>query len=71
MSTRHRTPTPPVLSAKQAQQLAVLSLDQYKRLEAELSPPVVSQQTTELMAGQLIGIQLVLKKLRDGFVIGT
>lgn len=46
-----------------------LDPDAYARLERELTPPVVTNQTTDLMAGYQLGVQEVLKKLRSGYVI--
>ena len=46
-----------------------LSPDVYKQLEDGLPSPVVSQTTTEIQAGFNLGIQFVLKKLRDGYTI--
>lgn len=46
-----------------------LEQDEYQRLEKSLVPPVVTGNTTDLMAGYQLGIQDTLKKLRDGFVI--
>ena len=46
-----------------------LSPDVYKQLERDLPVPLVSQTTTELQAGFNLGIQYVLKKLRDGYTI--
>ncbi|WP_429498852.1 hypothetical protein ACQUFY_05955 [Robbsia andropogonis] len=47
-----------------------LSADQYRELERKLTPPVVTTATTELLAGYQLGVQDVLKHLRDGFVTG-
>ena len=52
---------------------ARLSQDQYKALEKAVggaANPLVTSQTTDLQAGEQIGIQRVLKILRDGFVVG-
>lgn len=51
------------------QVLVRLDPDAYTRLERELTPPVVTNQTTDLMAGYQLGVQEVLKKLRTGYVI--
>jgi hypothetical protein len=40
-------------------------------LEKELPPPVVTNSTSELMAGYQLGVQTVLQRLRNGYVIGT
>ena len=47
-----------------------LTQDQLAVLERKLVPPVVTNQTTELMAGYQLGVQAALKELRDGFTIG-
>lgn len=46
-----------------------LEPDVYAALEANVPPPNVTTTTTELQAGYQLGIQTVLKLLRDGFVI--
>lgn len=45
-----------------------LSPDVYTQLVKTLPVPQVGPNTTELMAGQTIGIELVLRRLRDGIV---
>lgn len=48
-----------------------LSSDAYKQLEQKLlSDVIVTDKTTELQAGYMLGIQKVLKVLRDGFTVG-
>lgn len=48
-----------------------LSPDAYIQLEKQiLSDVVVSDKTTEIQAGYMLGIQKVLKVIRDGFTIG-
>jgi len=47
-----------------------LTPDQYLQLERQLVGPAVSTATTELLAGYQLGVQEVLKKLREGFTIG-
>lgn len=43
----------------------------YTDLEKKIgSPPLVGPSTTELEAGYKLGVQYVLKILRDGFVSG-
>lgn len=42
--------------------------DQYLALERKMVPPIVSGNTTELQAAYALGVQTVLKELRDGFV---
>jgi len=50
----------------------VIRLDpvQYRRLEQQLPPPVVTNTTSDLMAGYQLGVQAVLKALREGYTIG-
>ena len=47
----------------------VLSSEAYKRLETLLPTPAISDNTTPLEVAHKLGIQLVLKYLREGFVI--
>jgi hypothetical protein len=42
---------------------------QYKKLEAELAPPFVDNQTSEAAIAYRLGVQATLKKLREGFVV--
>ncbi|BAG70385.1 hypothetical protein RSB1_gp27 [Ralstonia phage RSB1] len=54
------------------QKLVRLDPDVYKALEKELgnlAKPVVSDKTTDLQAGVLLGVQITLQKLRDGYVV--
>lgn len=48
-----------------------LEKSQLEALERKLIPIGIQSNTTELLAGQMIGEQRVLKMLRDGFTIGT
>lgn len=41
----------------------------YAQLVKQLPPPQVTEATTAHHAGYLLGIQLVLSKLREGYVI--
>ncbi len=50
-------------------EIALLTAKQYEALEKQLTPPVVTNNTTDLLAGYQLGVQDVLKKLRSGFVI--
>lgn len=43
----------------------------YKTLEKEVLGVVVTGATTEIQAGYMLGIQSVLAKLRDGFVVNV
>lgn len=47
----------------------VLHPDQYKQIENRLTKMVVTKETTELQAGVMLGIQMALKALREGFTI--
>jgi len=48
-----------------------LSPEQYQQLERKvLADVVVSDKTTEIQAGYMLGIQKVLRELRVGFTIG-
>jgi hypothetical protein len=53
-------------------ELVVVRLDQsmYRELEQKLTPPVVTSQTTDLQAGYQLGVQSVLKMLREGYTLG-
>lgn len=49
-------------------------LDQqvYEELEKKvMASPIVTKETTELQAGFQLGVQHVLKVLRDGYTINT
>ena len=46
-----------------------LQSDVYKQLEADLPQPIVQSATTEHQVAFNLGIQYVLKKLRDGFTV--
>ena len=46
-----------------------LQPDVYRQLEESLPAPAVTTQTTDLQAVYALGIQAVLKKLREGFVV--
>lgn len=52
-------------------EMARLTQDVYLKFEQQLGQPVVTQATTELQAGYMLGIQHALKLLREGFVVGT
>ena len=43
----------------------------YRDLEKKCTPPRVTEATTSHHAGYMLGIQFVLKHLRDGYVIQT
>jgi hypothetical protein len=47
-----------------------LNTEVYKSLEKQLPPCVVTERTTEHYAGYLLGIQHVLKLLREGYTVG-
>lgn len=47
-----------------------MSVDAYRQLEQHVNSTIhVSDKTTELQAGEMLGVQKVLKVLRDGFVV--
>lgn len=43
--------------------------DVMEALERELPAPYAGPQTSEIMAGYLLGVQAVIKKLRDGYAV--
>jgi len=47
-----------------------LTPEQYRQLEGQLVPPAVTNSTSDLMAGYQLGIQAVLKLLREGYTFG-
>lgn len=57
------TPTPNI------EEVVVLTRAQYEKLENQLPAPVPSSNTTDIQAGYQLGIQHVLKLLRQGFVM--
>lgn len=50
-------------------EVIVLTKVQYEKLEKQLPMPVPNSSTTEIQAGYHMGIQHILKLLREGFVI--
>lgn len=50
-------------------EVVILNKDIYKKLEEQLPAPAPTGTTTDIQAGYLLGVQYVLKKLREGFVI--
>lgn len=48
-----------------------LSLEMYKVIEGKVQNPFVGDKTTEIQAGFQLGIQHMLKILRDDFTIGA
>lgn len=46
-----------------------LSETAYAALEKTVPSPVVDDKTTELQAGFRLGIQFILQKLREGYVV--
>lgn len=48
-----------------------LSPQAYEELEHKLPQMVVQRDTTDLQAGMQLGIQMVLKMLRDGYVVSS
>lgn len=53
------------------QEVIVLNAAQYKALEDKLVGPCVNNNTTDLQAGYMLGVQAVLKLLREGYVAHT
>lgn len=56
---------------QEIQEVIVLTAEQYKRLEGQVTPPSVNSNTTDVQAGFMLGIQHVLKLLREGYVSGA
>lgn len=55
---------------KQSEEVIIrLQSDVYRQLEQSMPTPAVTTQTTELQAGFALGIQYVLKHLREGFTV--
>lgn len=46
-----------------------LSQEVYKELEKSLPGPRVNGETTPLQAGMMLGVEMVMRKLRDGVVV--
>jgi hypothetical protein len=53
-----------------SKQYARLTKEVYEDLEKKLPAPSVQRDTTDLQAGFQLGIQHVLKLLREGYVVG-
>ena len=49
--------------------LMTLSTEQFDKLAKSLPSPYVGKDTTELQAGMMIGVTMVLNKLKEGFVV--
>jgi hypothetical protein len=47
-----------------------LTKEMYEHLEKTLPPPILTDKTTDLSAGYILGVQATLKRLREGFVVG-
>lgn len=58
------------MSNTKPQEVVRLSQEMMAKLEQQLRPPITTSNTTPIEAGEIIGIQRVLKLLRDGWVIG-
>ena len=54
---------------EQTTQYAVLTQAVYNDLASKF-PIMVNRETTDIMAGYNLGVQAVLQKLREGYVIG-
>jgi hypothetical protein len=46
-----------------------LSMEAYQELERQLPSPVITDDTSPQKVGYLLGVQAVLKKLREGFTL--
>lgn len=51
-------------------QIQRLTPEVYAALEKSLPPMAVSNDTSPMQAGMQLGIQMVLRKLREGYVVG-
>lgn len=49
---------------------ARLTREVYEDLERKVGRVIVTQETTALQAGYQLGVQAVLKALREGYVVG-
>lgn len=61
MNKQPPKPVPPTST------LVRLSQAVYEQLEREVTPIIVSHQTSDIQAGYMLGVQSVLKHLRDGY----
>lgn len=46
-----------------------MTLEEYKKMERELPLPRISKEDTMQSACQLVGVQLVLKYIRDHYLV--
>lgn len=46
-----------------------MTLEEYKKMESQLPIPKVSREDTVQSAAQLVGVQLVLKYIRDHYLV--
>lgn len=46
-----------------------MSTEEYRKLEKSLPPPAISREDDAVQAAYRLGIQLVLSKLREQFVV--
>jgi hypothetical protein len=53
---------------EQVKRVTRLTPEVYAALEKQLPKMVVTAETTDMQAGMQLGVQLVLKHLREGFV---
>ena len=56
-------------TAPPAQHIVRLSQEQYAALEKQALPLVMNTQSTDLLAGQIVGEQRILQILRKGWVV--
>lgn len=47
-----------------------LTASAYQKVEAAVAPPTVNNNTTPTSAAYQLGVQSVLRVLRDGYVVG-
>jgi hypothetical protein len=59
------------LPSGKSQDVIRLTPEVYAQLERQLVPLHVDNTTTDLQAGYQLGIQKVLRMVRDGFTIGA
>lgn len=55
--------------AKQVQYVISLPLEIYHKIEKQFPRPGVTSTTSEIEAGYMLGVQAVLKVLREGHVV--
>lgn len=58
-----------VITKEEHVTVATLMPDVYEKIESKVSNTLISSNTSEIEAGYKMGIQHVLKLLRDGYVV--